>query len=269
MLLLRNGEVVYFGELGQPNCSRLVSYFESNGAQSIDLGENPANWILREIESSRMENPADLYKNSIEHSYLKSELAEAPRRRRKCEKIEYPRKFPTASWRRRSEIIRRLRTIYWRSPTYNYTRLLVSLVIATVLGSAFIANRDAAAFSESDMRARVSVVFLSFIITGIMAIISVLPVMTKIRDMFYRHRDALMYDSASMGLALGVVEQVFIVVSTIIFSTVFLAVVGVGQPDEPLSDRVERAIGFWVSWYMKRLRRGSSRDLLIFRNFLL
>jgi hypothetical protein len=65
--------------------------------------------------------------------------------------------------------------------------------------------------------------------------------MTKIRDMFYRHRDAGMYDSASMGLALGVAEKWFIVASCVIFAVVFLATAGLG--DESTS-----AVSFWVSF---------------------
>jgi ABC-2 type transporter len=233
---------VYFGGVGRRNCSQLVNYFETRGVQSIELGENPANWILRELES--MNEPALQYKRSQEYAALLCELQDVPKF--PGERIEYGRKFPAAPWKRRLEVNSRLRKIYWRSPTYNYTRLLVSLVIAVVLGSAFFTKRGTTTFSETEMRARVSVVFLSFIVTGLMAIVSVLPVMTKIRDMFYRHRDALMYDSASMGLALGVAEQGFLLFSTMIFSTVFLAVTGVGQPDEPVRDRVGRAVGFWV-----------------------
>lgn len=228
--------------MGKRNCSQLVNFFETRGASHIELGDNPASWILRELDA--METPAEQYKMSQEYAALQSELNQIERLRGK--KVEFSHKFPTAPWKRRLEINRRLRIIYWRSPAYNYARLLVSLVIAVVLGSAFPTKRDATTFSESEMRARVSVIFLSFIVTGLMAIVSVIPVMKKIRDMFHRHRDALMYDSASMGLALGVAEQAFLLFSTMIFSTVFLAVTGVGQPDEPLADRVERAIGFWV-----------------------
>jgi hypothetical protein len=240
--LLKNGNSAYFGPIGRRNCSQLVNYFECRGAQSIELGENPANWVLREVDS--LNDATAQYKRSNEFAALLVEVDH-------CvavpgEKIEYKDKFPASPLQRRLEINRRLRAIYWRSPTYNYSRLLVSLAIAVILGSAFFSKRGTTTFSESEMRARMSVIFLSFVVTGFMAIVSVLPVMTKIRDMFYRHRDALMYDSASMGLALGVAEQGFILFSTLIFSTVFLSVTGVGQRSEPLADRVERAIGFWV-----------------------
>ena len=81
--------------------------------------------------------------------------------------------------------------------------MAVSLVISFVLGSVFISSRSEESFTESEMRAKFAVIFLSFIIVGILAIISVLPVMTRVRDMYYRHRAAGVVDSFSMAWALG------------------------------------------------------------------
>ena len=100
---------------------------------------------------------------------------------------------------------------------------MVSLGIACLLGSVFIFSRDDEIYSEAAIRARISVIFFSNIIVGILSIVSVLPVMTWIRDMFYRHRDAGMYDSASLGIALGTAEQWFIAMSCALFCVVFLS----------------------------------------------
>lgn len=48
----------------------------------------------------------------------------------------------------------------------------MSVVISFVLGASFITNRKPDTFTENDMRSRVSVIFLTFIITGIMSILS-------------------------------------------------------------------------------------------------
>jgi len=211
LLLKKGGQVVFHGELGKKNSSHLVSYFESNGAEPIELGDNPANWMLRVLDSSGVGDLAEVYLQSDLFSSLQKELDEIESNQDSSSEIKFDKEFATSFWRRRSLINERLRTIYWRSPSYNYSRLLVSVVISFVLGSSFITNRHPDEFTENDMRSRVSVIFLTFIITGIMAILSVLPVMTGVRDMFYRHRDSGMYDSASMGLALGVAEKYFII----------------------------------------------------------
>lgn len=263
LLLRKGGQVVYHGELGEKDCSTLVSYFESKGAKSIALGDNPANWMLRVLDSSTVGDLADQYVEAVEYADLKKELEDIHSNQEPEMKVEFTEEFAAPGRTRRFAINRRLRIIYWRSPTYNYARLLVSVVIAFVLGSVFVADRHPAVFTETGMRARVSVIFLTFIITGIMAILSVLPVMTKIRDMFYRHRDAGMYDSLSMGLALGVAEQWFIVVSTVLFTTVFLATAGLMPSGASSLALFGRSIAFWVSRPCSWLLLVEGRDLTL------
>lgn len=70
---------------------------------------------------------------------------------------------------------------------------------------------------------------------------AVVPVMTKIRDMFYRHNDAGMYDSRSIGIALATAEKWFICGSSALFCVVFLAVADFGA-------NLNELIWFWVSF---------------------
>jgi hypothetical protein len=204
------------------------------------LGENPANWMLRVITTEEQQDLPDKYLASPEYAELQREIELTRKTAKESLHVTFDSEFASSGSRRRKLINGRLRAIYWRSPTYNLARVMVSLIIAGVLGSVFIFRRNLDYFSEVDIHARLSVVFISFIITGIMAILSVLPVMTKIRDMFYRHRDAGMYDSYSIGLALGVAEKGFIVVSSALFCVVFLTSSG-------LSHDASSAIAFWVS----------------------
>jgi hypothetical protein len=208
--------------------------------------------MLRVITDEESGDLAEVYLKSDDFSRLKAELDTLKESPDEDLKIEYQSEFAVPRTTRRSLVNKRLQLIYWRSPAYNLSRISVSLVIAFVLGSVFITTRRLPQYTETDMRARLSVIFLAFIITGIMAILSVLPVMTKTRDMFYRHRDAGMYDSASIGLALGVAEKYFIILSTALFSVVFLPASGLGYTSG-LGNGVERLIGFWVSQHRSRL----------------
>jgi uncharacterized Tic20 family protein len=251
LLLKKGGQVVYHGKLGE-NCCKIVSYFESRGMPAILLGENPANWMLRVIASQDDDGLVKEYLLSSDFFELKKELESLKDSPKECAHVSFDSEFANPGARRRELINLRLQAIYWRSPTYNLARVIVSLVIAGVLGSVFIFRRDKDSYSEVDIQARLSVVFISFIITGIMAILSVLPVMTKIRDMFYRHRDAGMYDSYSIGLALGVAEKGFIVISSALFCLVFLASSG-------FSDDVSGLIAFWVRNLRHRYHTGVYR----------
>jgi hypothetical protein len=254
LLLKSGGQVVYHGPLGRDG-REVIRYFESRGADAIGLGENAAHWILRVVtdwndEKGRMTDLADLYRESPLHQQLLDEIENGGEVDGRSERnhISFDSSFATSARQRREQINARLRKIYWRSPAYNLARIMVSLVIAFVLGSVFLLerdndddNEDRSALDEMDMRARLSIIFMGFIITGIMAILSVLPVITKIRDMYYRHRDAGMYDSVSIGLALGVAEKWFIVLSTALFCVVFLVTSGIGG-----GDAMVRPITFWV-----------------------
>lgn len=212
LLLKKGGEVVYHGPLGENSCE-LINYFESKGATPIELGDNPANWILRIMQDHKLGDLAEVYLNSEERGVLENELALLTENPEPAGKMEVDEPFAVGRATRQLLVTHRLRTIYWRSTTYNLGRITISLVMACLLGAVFITERKDLTYSEADIRARIAVIFFSNIIVGIMSIVSVLPVMTWIRDMFYRHDDAGMYDSMSLGFALGTAEQWFIAVS--------------------------------------------------------
>ena len=233
--------MVYFGETGEQS-KDLINYFESHGARRIEVGDNPANWMLREMQSP--ENPndmADEYVKTEEYKLLKESLKEVRETQIEALEITFPTKFAAPPELRQRLVNKRLQTIYWRSPAYNLSRLLVCSVIAFILGSVFLGNRNPQVLTESDMRAQLSVIFLSFIIIGILSITSVLPVMLSIRDVFYRHRSAGMLDNISLGWALGTAEKWFIVLASFLFVLVQVGVVGI--PTGSLG----RTIRFWVS----------------------
>jgi hypothetical protein len=239
----QGGNVVFNGALGD-GCSNLLHYFESRGAPKIELGENPANWMLKVMTTGEMEDPPKLYVESDGYASLKEELNELKENPPDPDrKIEYESEFAASRRERQGLINTRLRTVYWRSPAYNLARLTVAVLLGFVLGCVFVTNRNQEIFSENDMRARLSVIFLTFIIMGILAILSVLPVMTRIRDMFYRHRAAGMYDSLSIAWALGTAEKWFIVLTSALFTLVFLSVSGMNPPNDSFSGLV----GYFVS----------------------
>ena len=212
LLLKKGGQVVYHGPLGA-NSTELINYFESKGATPIELGDNPANWILRVVQDPKMNDPAASYVRSDQRNALIQELVKLVENPDQDAKLIVRNVFAVGRATRQLLVTGRLRTIYWRSTTYNLGRIMISLVMACLLGAVFITERTSLTYTEAEIRARISVIFFSNIIVGIMSIVSVLPVMTWIRDMFYRHDDAGMYDSLSLGFALGTAEQWFIAVS--------------------------------------------------------
>lgn len=233
--------MVYFGETGEQS-KNLINYFESNGARRIEMGDNPANWMLREMDSPERPNDlADVYVQTEDYKLLKESLKEVQETQIEALEITFPTKFAAPPELRQRLVNKRLQTIYWRSPAYNLSRLLVCCIIAFILGSVFLGDRNPPVLTESDMRAQLSVIFLSFTIIGILSITTVLPVMLSIRDVFYRHRQAGMLDNISLGWALGTAEKWFIVLASFLFCLVQVGVTGVA------SSTLGRTIRFWVS----------------------
>ena len=139
----------------------------------IELGDNAANWMLRVITDESLGDFAAAYTESDEFNFLTTELDEIKANPKADEKITFDSEFAVSAGRRHELVNRRLRTIYWRSPTYSLAKISVSALIAFVLGSVFLLQRNRNTYSEIEMRARLSTIFLSFIIVGIMGIISV------------------------------------------------------------------------------------------------
>jgi hypothetical protein len=152
LLLKKGGQVVYHGALGD-NSRTLIDYFETLGAPRINLGDNPANWMLRVITDESMGDLAEGYENSTEFAALQKEL--------KTMSQSPSADMKTNRGVRQRLTNRRLRTIYWRSPTYNLGRLMVSLIIAFILVGVFLTDCKNLIYSEADIRARIAVIFFS------------------------------------------------------------------------------------------------------------
>lgn len=230
--------MVFFGELGHSS-SNLINYFEACGAPPINLGENPANWMLKVIAAEVADRDyAASYRDSNEREDLMKKVQDMKENPDPETKLSFSTIYAAPPSVRQRLVNKRLRTIYWRSPAYNLARLMVSLVIAFVLGAVFLGNWRPDVLTESEISGLFSVIFLSFIIIGILAMISVLPVMKQIRDQHYRQRAAGMLDDQSLAWALGTAEKYFIVVASVLFCIVFLPTAG-------LHFGIGKFVAFW------------------------
>jgi ABC-type multidrug transport system ATPase subunit len=110
LLLRKGGSVTYHGPLGMDS-KTLIDYFESNGAKKIELGDNPANWILRVLQDDRLGELDQVYSRSREFKKVETELSELCRDLNPAERISFGNKFATTYVYRQLEINKRLRTI--------------------------------------------------------------------------------------------------------------------------------------------------------------
>jgi len=231
LLLKRGGETVFFGELGEDSCN-LIDYLERYpSTPPIHLGENPATWMLTTIGAgsspSGDSRPFD-YSASYSQSKLRDEcidnINEFNAQATEENKVSFPSKYATCRKTQTRSVLRRMLKVYWRSPTYNRTRTLVAAIIALLFGSVFAAQRVPE--TESDMNSRVTSIYITCLFLGVNSFNTVLPVYETERNMYYRHKAALMYDHNAINLAFTVSEIPFICFSSMIFCICFYFLLG-------------------------------------------
>ena len=134
LLLKRGGETVFFGELGSHG-ALLINYLESfDATPKIHPGENPATWMLTTVgdgSSSSKNLPFD-YASSYAQSILGQQCIE--RIDKICsdasedKKLEFSSEYATSSTTQAVAVFFRTFTVYYRSPSYNVTRVMVAIV---------------------------------------------------------------------------------------------------------------------------------------------
>lgn len=104
------------------------------------------------------------------------------------------------------------------------SRSTVSAIVALLFGSVYASQRVPT--NESDMNSRVTSIFITFLFLAVNSFNTVLAVFEIERNMFYRHKAALMYNTRAIVKALSVAEVPFVLLSSMIFCVCFYFLVG-------------------------------------------
>eukprot|EP00522_Entomoneis_paludosa_P012046 CAMPEP_0172443714 /NCGR_PEP_ID=MMETSP1065-20121228/3929_1 /TAXON_ID=265537 /ORGANISM="Amphiprora paludosa, Strain CCMP125" /LENGTH=1500 /DNA_ID=CAMNT_0013194039 /DNA_START=53 /DNA_END=4555 /DNA_ORIENTATION=+ len=232
LLLKRGGEVVFHGELGAGS-SHLIEYLERfDSTPKIQRGENPATWMLTTIGAGSSSPGASGQSFDYAGAYHSSKL------RKQCldriekitsgateeNKIEFSSKYATGYWAQSSAVLNRAMTIYLRSPTYNITRNIVSVVVAIIFGTCYINYRTPS--NESEMNSVFNSAFIAILFLSVSSQNTVLTFFEKERNMFYRHKAANMYDSTAVLRAYTLAEFPFIMIASLLFVVPFYFMMG-------------------------------------------
>lgn len=230
LLLKRGGETVFFGDLGHDSL-KLIDYLESYEATAkIQQSENPATWMLTAIgagSTSTGSKPFDYagqYQESTLHYSCLAQIDEITASATEEQRIEFNTKYATDISTQRTAVFWRAIKIYWRSPSYNLVRVLVSCILALLMGSIYVSDRSPS--TEADMTSRSTTIFMAFIFLGVNSMNTVLALFEAERNMFYRHKAALMYDKKALVLAFTMAELPFVLLSSILFVSIFYFMVG-------------------------------------------
>lgn len=174
----------------------------------------------------------DIYKESDQFKKVRAELENLPETPDESLRITFDKMFATGAYERIKMMNRRVTTIYRRSPAYNLTRLVIAIFYSFLIGSVFLRNTgersegDESVWNENQVDGIISSIFLSLIIIGVTSISMAVPVMKRMRDVFYKHRASGMLGHNSISWALAVAETPYIILVSLLFGIVYYSTVG-------------------------------------------
>lgn len=185
LFLQKGGQTVYFGDLGK-NCTTLIDYFESYGADPCPPDANPAEWMLHVVGaapgSHAKQDYFEVWRNSKEFQQvtnelasMESELAKLPRDTSPDSHKKYAANIVTqyllVTWRVLQQD--------WRTPTYIYSKIFLVASAALFNGFSFFK----AGTSMQGLQNQMFSVFMSFIPLNTL-IQQMLPFFVKQRDLY-------------------------------------------------------------------------------------
>jgi ABC-type multidrug transport system ATPase subunit len=139
LLLARGGRTVYFGDIGVDSRT-LIDYLVRNGAPKCEEGVNPAEYILQVIgaaagSKTEIEWP-EVWQRSQELVDVKTELKALKVTRVKVEVDQMEQEvqssgkdteFAASFSSQMNQVLKRLLQQYWRSPSYIYSKAILSV----------------------------------------------------------------------------------------------------------------------------------------------
>uniref|UniRef100_A0A0E0MGP8 ABC transporter domain-containing protein n=1 Tax=Oryza punctata TaxID=4537 RepID=A0A0E0MGP8_ORYPU len=229
LLLKRGGQVIYAGELGR-HSYKLVEYFEAvPGVPKITEGYNPATWMLEvtsPIAEARLNvNFAEIYANSElyrKNQELIKELSTPPPG---YQDLSFPTKYSQNFYSQCIANFWKQYRSYWKNPPYNTMRYLMTLLNGLVFGTVFW-QKGTKLSSQQDLYNLLGATYAATFFLGAANCITVQPVVSIERTVFYRERAAGMYSSLSYAFAQVCVEIIYNILQGILYTTIIYAMIG-------------------------------------------
>ncbi|KAG6618690.1 pleiotropic drug resistance protein ABC superfamily [Phytophthora cinnamomi] len=232
LLLQRGGQTAFYGDLGE-DCRNLIDYFENiPGVAPLPIGYNPATWMLECIGAGVGHGSKDsmdfvsYFKNSPYNQQLETAMAKegiatpSP----DLPEIVFGKKRAANSMTQMKFVVWRFFQMYWRTPSYNLTRMYLAIFLAILFGLIFVSNNDYASYSG--LNSGVGMVFMSAFFNSMAVFQSVMPLTCAERQSFYRERASQTYNAFWYFIASTLAEIPYCFVSSLLFTAIFYWFVG-------------------------------------------
>ncbi|KAG6615097.1 ATP-binding Cassette (ABC) Superfamily [Phytophthora cinnamomi] len=231
LLLKKGGETVFFGDVGD-RCHDLVAYFESiPQVPKIPVGYNPATWMLEVIgagvynSASSNVDFAQVFNTSSLRAIMDENLSKegvtvpVPGQ----DELSFANKRAASNLTQAYMVTQRFFRMYWRVPTYNWTRIVVYTAMGLLFGLVFVGADDK---SYQEVNSGLGLIFCTTAFLGIVSLNSAIPVASEKRAPFYRERAAQTYNSFWYFLGFTLIEIPYVLVSSLLFTLVCLPLAG-------------------------------------------
>uniref|UniRef100_A0ACD5TSL6 Uncharacterized protein n=1 Tax=Avena sativa TaxID=4498 RepID=A0ACD5TSL6_AVESA len=229
LLMKKGGRVTYAGKLGR-HSDTLVKYFESvPGVPKITEGYNPATWML-EVSSPLSEarlnvDFAEIYANSALYRSNQDLIKELSVQPPGSQDLSFPTKYSQSFLNQCMANAWKQFRSYWKNPPYNAMRYLMTFLYAVLFGTVFWGKGNNIE-SQQNLYSLLGSIYAVVFFLGASTVLSVLPVVSIERTVFYREKAAGMYSPLSYAFAQALVELVYSGAQGVIYTVLFYPMAG-------------------------------------------
>ncbi|KAK9934094.1 hypothetical protein M0R45_021251 [Rubus argutus] len=229
ILMKTGGRIIYSGQLGQ-HSSRVIEYLESiPGVPSIKDNYNPATWML-EVTSKSAEADlgidfAQIYRESALYENNQELVKQLSSPSPGSKDLEFPTRYPQNGWGQFKACFWKQNLSYWRSPTYNLTRILFICSSSLLFGTLFW-NQGEKINNQQELFNVFGSMFAAIIFFGINNCSTVLPFVATERNVLYRERYAGMFSSWAYSFAQVLVELPYSFTQAVLYVVITYPMIG-------------------------------------------
>ncbi|XWS57389.1 hypothetical protein CRYUN_Cryun09bG0170100 [Craigia yunnanensis] len=229
ILLKTGGRIIYSGPLGE-HSSKVIDYFEGiSGVPKIRNNYNPATWML-EVTSTSAEDDkgvdfAQIYKDSALYESNREIVRQFSSPPPGSRDLHFPTRFSRKAWGQFKSCLWKQHLSYWRSPSYNLTRIIHTLVASFLFGILFW-NQGKKIDNQQNLFNILGSMYTAAIFLGINNCSSVLPYVATERTVMYRERFAGMYSAWAYALAQMTVEIPYLFIQSVMFVIITYPMIG-------------------------------------------
>ncbi|CAH1440214.1 unnamed protein product [Lactuca virosa] len=201
---------------------------EIPGVPKLKSQYNPATWML-EVTSDSTESRlgtdfSEHYRSSPlykENNFLVEQLS---KRTSGVKDLTFKTQYSQSTWGQFKCCIKKQWSSYWRTPDYNLVRFFFALVTALLLGTIFWkvgTKRD----SSTDLTTIIGAMYVAVMFAGFNNCVTIIPVASLERTVFYREQAAGMYSALPYAMAQVIVEIPFVLVQTMYYTVIVYSMV--------------------------------------------